>query len=86
MKILRFSGHPLVWHGVQLARLQLNQLCRLGLPQKAATCALIGERRLAARAHTGGEVARGQAQVNAYACRVLAQSPHLHIHANYFTT
>lgn len=86
MEIFRLSGHAAARPGAQRVKLQLDRLRRLSLPEKATTCALIGEHRLFAGALADGELANGQAQVSDHARRVFAQASRLQrIHPNYFT-
>jgi len=83
--IFRLSGHARAWPTVQRTKLQLDQLRRLNLQEKATTCALTGEHRLIAGALADGDMTRVQAQVNSRARRVVAQTPCLkRIHPNYF--
>jgi len=85
-EIFRLSGHAGTWPVVQQAKLQLNRVRRLSLPEKATTRALIDEHRLIAQALDERDVTQGRTHVTAHARRVLEMAPALQErHPNYFT-
>lgn len=86
-EIFRLSGHVGAWPIVQQAKLQLNRVRRLSLPEPATTRALIDEHRLIARSLEDRNAAEGRAHVSAHARRVLAYAPDLQrLHPEYFIT
>jgi DNA-binding GntR family transcriptional regulator len=85
-EIFRLSGHVGSWPVVQQAKLQLNRVRRLSLPEKATTRALIDEHRLIAEALKDRDIAQGRAHVTTHARRVLERAPDLQdLHPDYFT-
>jgi DNA-binding GntR family transcriptional regulator len=85
-EIFRLSGHAGAWRVVQQAKLQLNRVRRLSLPEKSTTRALIDEHRLITQALKERNVAAGKADVTAHARRVMEMAPDLQqLHPTYFT-
>jgi DNA-binding GntR family transcriptional regulator len=83
--IFALSGYPGAWTAVQRAKLQLDRLRRLSLPEKSTVRALINEHKQIVDAIERADLASGRERISTHARRILAQAPILvQKHPDYF--
>lgn len=84
-QIFAMSGHPGAWRTVQRAKLQLDRLRRLSLPEPTTLKQLVGDHTRIVDALEHGEVAEGRDHISIHARRVLEHAPALRRkHPDYF--
>jgi DNA-binding GntR family transcriptional regulator len=83
--IFVLSGYPGAWNAVQRAKLQLDRLRRLSLPEKSTVRFLINEHKKIVDAIERADLASGREHISTHARRVLAHAPILvQKHPDYF--